>query len=248
MKNNYSKKTLLISAQLFFVMTGVFFLFQSCKKDHPATADAGYSYFPDNIGHYCIYEVDSTVYDDFNHDTTNYKYQIKEVVESYFTDDQGRKSMRIERYKRPYIDTVPYDSLPWTISRVWSFTRTNSMAEKQEENQRFVRLTFVPRKEKKWNGNEYNTIGDWEYSYLDVDVPYMINNMNFDSTLYVEQKSDINLLNYKTYHERYARHVGMIEKNVIDVYDDNLVVGVSVLDRIYGGVIYNIKLVDWGPK
>lgn len=248
MKYNYAKKTLSISTQFFCVMTGVFFVFQGCKKDTPTTSDAGYSYFPDNIGHYCIYELDSTIYDDFTHDTVKYRYQIKEVIESYFTDNQGRQAMRVERYKRPYIDTVSYDSLPWTISRVWSFTRTNSTAEKQEENQRFLRLAFVPRVGKTWNGNQFNTMGDWEYEYKDVDVPYMINNLNFDSTLYVEQKLDTNLLNYKSYHERYARHVGMIEKNVVDVYDDSLVIGVSVLHRIYGGVIYNIKLVDWGPR
>src|ERR1700757_476515 len=110
MKNSYPKKTVLISTPYFFVAAGLFFVFQGCKKDHPVTADAGYSYFPNNIGHYCIYDVDSTVYDDFNHDTLNYKYQVKEVIESYYTDNEGRQAMRIERYKRPYIDTIPYDS------------------------------------------------------------------------------------------------------------------------------------------
>ena len=238
---------LLISSQVFLAVAAVFFIFQSCKKDKPTTNDAGYSYFPDNVGHYCIYDVDSTVYDDFNHDTVNYKYQIKEVIESYFTDNQGRQAMRVERYKRPYIDTVPYDSLPWTISRVWAFTLTNSSGEKTEENQRYVRLAFVPRVGKTWNGNEFNTLGEWDYKYLSVDNPYSINSMNFDSTLMVQQKLDTNLLNYQSYSERYARHVGMIEKEVIDVRDTSLCCG-SVLHRIYSGVIYSIKLVDWGPK
>lgn len=236
---------MLLSPRIWFVCAAAFFLISSCKKDEKIP-DAGYSYFPDNIGHWCIYEVDSTFYNSFDNDTEYYRYQVKEVIESYFTDNSGRQAMRVERYKRPYIDSIPYENLPWVISRVWTFALTSSVAEKVEEDQRFIRLTFVPRKDKKWNGNVYNTIGEWEYKYTSVDEPYMINAMNFDSTLIVIQKLDTNLLNYRIYRERYARHVGMIEKNVIDVYDDILVPGVSVLNRINGGVIYNIKLVSWG--
>ncbi|HET6992688.1 MAG TPA: hypothetical protein VFJ43_15245, partial [Bacteroidia bacterium] len=84
------------------------------------------------------------------------------------------------------------------------------------------------------------------YKYSGVDEPYMVNNVNFDSTLTVVQKDEENLLNRRYYVEHYARNVGMIEKNVIDVFDDSLVIGIPVVDRIYGGVIYNIKLVSWG--
>ncbi|MCX6312872.1 MAG: hypothetical protein NT084_14710 [Bacteroidetes bacterium] len=248
MKENTFKKVLSNFPQTLFVMLLAFLCISSCKKDEATTIDGGYSYFPNAIGHYCIYEVDSTIYDNFNHDTVLYRYQIKEVIESYFTDNMGRTAMRVERYKRPYIDTIAYANLPWTLSRVWAFTRTNSVAEKLEENQRFVRLAFVPRIGKKWNGNEFNTIGEWDYKYTQVDEPYLINAMSFDSTLTVVQKDEENLLNKRYYVERYARHVGLIEKNVIDVADDSLVIGVPVLNRINVGVIYNIKLVDWGPR
>ncbi|MDQ3109587.1 MAG: hypothetical protein M3R17_06795 [Bacteroidota bacterium] len=243
MKKNTSKK-MLLSTRIFFVLTAAFFLISSCKKDQ-AIPDTGYSYFPDNIGHWCIYEIDSTIYDDFNNDTTYTRCQVKEVLESYFTDNSGRRAIRVERYYRPYIDTVPYANLPWTLSRVWAFVRTPSEAEKVEEDQRFIRLAFVPRKDKKWNGNAYNTIGEWSYKYKSVDEPYTINSMTFDSTLNVLQKVDTNLLNYRIYNERYARHIGMIEKNVIDVADDVLAPS-SVLTRINSGVIYHVKLVAWG--
>ncbi len=247
MKTSYVKKMPLQLARFFLVCAAAFLFFHGCKKDGPATNDPGYSYFPEAVGHYCIYEVDSTVYDAFTGDTFSYRYQVKEVIESFFTDNEGRQAMRVERYKRPYIDSIAYDSLPWTISRVWTFVRTNARAEKVEENQRFIRLSFVPRVGKTWNGNAFNTIGEWEYKYLEVDEPYMINSASFDSTLLVEQKLDTNKLYWKWYRERYARHAGMIEKTVYDIYDDQLFPG-SVIDRIQGGVIYNIKLVSWGPQ
>jgi hypothetical protein len=229
---------------MLFMAGCILFFLSSCRKDEKIP-DAGYSYFPDNVGHWCIYDVDSTVYDEFHHDTVYYHYQVKEVIQSYFTDNSGRQAMRIERYKRMYNDTVPFDSLPWTISRVWSFVRTSSEGEKVEENQRFIRLTFVPRKGIKWDGNAYNTIGEWKYKYTSVDEPYSVNNMHFDSTLNVQQKLDTNMLDYRIYSEHYARHVGLIEKDVIDVHDDVLSTA-SVLTRIEGGTIYHIKLVSWG--
>ena len=233
-----------ISSRLLFVLAGAFFLLNACRKDEKVP-DAGYSYFPDNVGHWCIYDVDSTVYDSFSHDTLYYHYQVKEVIQSYYTDNSGRQAMRVERYKRMYNDTVSIESLPWTISRVWSFIRTSSEGEKVEENQRFIRLTFVPRKGNKWDGNLYNTIGEWKYKYTEVDEPYSVSNMHFDSTLNVLQKLDTNMLNYRIYNERYARHVGLIQKDVIDVYDDVLNT-TTVLNRIEGGVIYHIKLLSWG--
>lgn len=232
------------SLQILFVVAGVFSLFTACRKDEKIP-DAGYSYFPDNVGHWCIYDVDSTVYDEFAHDTLYYHYQVKEILQSNFTDNSGRQAIRVERYKRMYNDTVSIDSLPWVISRVWSFIRTSSEGEKVEENQRFIRLTFVPRTGNKWDGNLYNTIGEWKYKYTEVDKPYSINSMYFDSTLNVLQKLDTNMLNYRIYNERYARHVGLIEKDVIDVYDDVLNT-TTVLNRIEGGVIYHIKLLSWG--
>ncbi|HEU4716217.1 MAG TPA: hypothetical protein VFU15_00200 [Bacteroidia bacterium] len=222
-------------------------VFSSCKKD--GTVDTGYSYFPDAIGHYCIYDVDSTVYDDFNNDTVVYRYEVKEIIESYFTDNQGRQAMRVERYRKNYSDTVPYANQPWTISRVWSFVRTSSEAEKQEENQRYIRLTFVPREGKTWNGNAYNTLGEMDYKYASVDQPYSLNAMNFDSVATVLQEDETNLITRKFYQERYARNVGMIEKSIIDVHGrtDTLILS-PVMGRITGGVVCNFRLVDWGPR
>lgn len=237
-------KTLL---QPIFAICILALLLQGCKKDEEVDTDIGWGYFPTEIGHWVIYEVDSTVYRDFFSDTLYFRYQVKEVLQSEFIDNEGRPSIRIERYRRNYDSLLPYDSIPWYLSRVYAFTRTNGWAEKLEENERFIRLAFPVEQGKSWNGNAYNTIGEWTYKYKDVDEPYSIGSFSLDSTVRVEQKNEINLISHRTYSERYAKNIGMIQKNVIDV-SDTAFGSVPVIDRIYSGVIYNITLVDYGPR
>lgn len=240
---NASYMKMLIAALAF---TAAFSLY-SCREDNIIDSDIGWGYFPTNVGHWVVYEIDSTVYDDFEGDTDVYRYQVKEYFESSFIDNEGRPTIRIERYKRWYDPNVPYDSIPWYLSRVWAFTRTNSNGEKLEENERFLRLSFPATQGKTWNGNVYNTIGEWTYKYREVDVPFSIAAFAFDSTVLVEQKNEINLINHRVYKERYAKNVGLIEKNVIDVHDTAFG-PVPVINRIHDGMIYNIRLVDYGPR
>ena len=40
--------------------------FWSCKKDKTVTPDAGYNYFPNQVGRYVVYDVDSLYYDQNN--------------------------------------------------------------------------------------------------------------------------------------------------------------------------------------
>lgn len=218
----------------------------SCEKDQPVPTEPGYDYFPTELGHYCIYDVDSTVYDDFTGDTFYYQYQVKEILESYFIDNEGRTAIRVERYRRDYNDSIAINAIPWHLSRIWSFTRTTERGEKTEENIRYVRLTFPVKKEERWNGNAFNNQQEWNYKYTATDVPYSLNNMNFDSTLVVQQLYRVNGLEHREYVERYAKHVGLIEKTVIDVKDNTVNLSVPLLDRIESGVIYTIRLIEYG--
>ncbi len=84
---------------LFFVF-GLFFF--SCKKDVETvpSPDMGYNYFPEDIGSYVIYEVDSIAYDDKSHAPDTTRYLLKEVIASSFIDNSGRPTLRIERFKK----------------------------------------------------------------------------------------------------------------------------------------------------
>lgn len=180
----------------------------SCKKDKPVQGDVGYGYFPALIGSWIIYDVDSTVWDDFQIPSivTNYQYQIKEVIESSFIDDQGREALRWERYKRDSIKG------PWVIKDVWVANKTATTAEKVEENIRYIRLVFPIKLAKIWDGNATNTKDGWDYQYTEIDAANTIGGLSFDSTLTVSQQDFNPWIFYDFFEEKYAKNVGLIYK------------------------------------
>src|SRR5688500_17093829 len=98
----------------------------SSSQERSSTIPAGltYTYFPGNIGHEVIYDATLITRDEFTGDDDTLIFQIKEVVESVFMDNQNRPTLRLERYKR---DT-PND--PWVISDVWTANRTPTLLER----------------------------------------------------------------------------------------------------------------------
>ncbi len=204
----------------------------SCKKDKATPLNIGYTYFPDKVGHWIIYDVT-----DIQHDITSdtFRYQIKEVIESKFIDIEGKEAMRIERYKRDN------DTLPWVIKDVWEARLDNYRAEKTEENIKYIKMVFPVDDNQFWDGNVFNTNIEWEYFYEDIDAPYSLPNFNFDSTVKVVQRENFNAVEFENAYEIYAKNVGMIKKQLIDL-DIN---GFNI-DSISKGFELYQELIDFG--
>jgi hypothetical protein len=214
----------------------VMFFVVSCKKDQQVPVNWGYNYFPNNVGHYVIYNVDSLVLNVLHTQPIDtFKYQIKEVIDSIFPDITGRPTQRIERYKR----TDP--SQPWVIEKVWTGNLTQTDAERNEDNEKYVRLIFPPSLYATWNGNAYNTLGQMNYEYLAVDQPLAVAGTYFDSTLTVLQDSNLNLIQHQFYFEQYARNVGRIYKVIIDLNYSNPNPDISVFNWLN---THNIVITD----
>lgn len=204
MKNNF--------IALYFLFSLVFF---SCKKDEKTvTINYGYNYAGLTVGKYVIYDVDSIFYNVPFGVVANFKFQIKEVVDSKYIDAQGNEAYKIIRYKK---DTAV--SPDWVHQVVWNAAITNSNFQKVEDNVRFVKLIFPIKNGKKWNGNSMNTLSAWEYEYTSTHQPERIGTTNLDSVITVTQFDDGNeiLIQRQFYQEKYAANIGLVYKRIIDI-------------------------------
>jgi hypothetical protein len=202
---------------LVMCITGITFI--SCKKDQqqPGNTYMGYDYFPNNVGHYVIYQCDSIIINPLSTHVPpfdTFHYQIKEVIDSIFLNNSGQPTQRIVRYKRTN-DSIPWTNI-FTSEKVWTGNLLSNNAQRQEDNYRYIKLVFPLTLNETWNGNAMNTLGTWNYQYTTLNTPATINGTLFDSTLTVMQLNNPNLQGNRFYEEQYATGVGLIYKEVVD--------------------------------
>lgn len=202
------------------------------KSENVPRPDMALNYFPLEEGRVVIYNVDSTVYNNFNNTITNYLFQLKDTVTNKFTDAQGNETYRLERYKK----TATQD---WFFQKVITRKIINNRAEEFIDNKRYVRLVFPPTLQSTWNGNVYNDLGDWRHEVKDLDVPLKIGTHQLDSTISIHQYNEVNLIREDIYDETYAKNIGLVVKEVKAV-DKNISTGV-----ITKGFKYKMQLDSW---
>jgi len=244
----------------FLVVTIIFLsTVYSCKKEkEPAVVDMGYNYFPGKQGDYIVYDVDSFFYNDFTKHIDTFKFQLKEKIESIFMDNEHRPTMRIERFVRFYDPKKPYSSIPWKLNNVWTANQIAGMAEKVEENVRFIKLVFPIVAKTSWNGNAKNNLAPLNYTYASVDLPATIGDTHFDSVLQVTQQDALTVISKKYYIEKYAKNFGMVYKHVIDVesqpdssWPDSVLIkwrDTPIMDRVDSGIQYIVKFNSYGHE
>ncbi len=221
----------------------------SCKKNSDTdSVDMKKDYFPLEVGRYIVYNIDSTIYDEITHIPTTYKYQIKEKITQTFTDNENQTAYRLERYIKWYDSTKAYSQIPWQIKEVWMINAYATSIERQESNIRFVKLIFPPQQNTQWNGNAKNNLGYQTYTYSYVDNPTTISALYFEKTLKVMQNDFRTLINYQHAEEQYARNVGLIYKNYINVSSQTIIPNIPVENRAEKGVIFKMQIVSYGKE
>jgi hypothetical protein len=184
----------------------------SCKKDSVIPPDPYFrNYFPNKVGSYIIYDCDSIVYDDFNNRVDTFRFKIKELYHSQFTDNSGRSAIRLERWKKPA------DTLSYFLKDVWQVVKDENQVEKVEEDVRFIKMIFPVKSGREWNVNALNSLGSRMYSYEDAHTAYSNGTLNFDSTVTMRNLDPENLVSEYRNTEIFATNVGMVYKSQVDV-------------------------------
>ena len=232
----------------------IFITIICCKKKTDPSVDVGYDYAPTNIGKYVVYDVDSIVYDDFKHDTIEYKYRIKEKLAENITDNSGRSAIKLIRYIKKFNPTISYDNIPWIIKDVWTYTKTRTTLEVVEEDVRFTKIAFPVNNNTNWNGNAYNTLGEWNYSYSYFDKTENINNQSLSNVLCVIQKDDKNknAIHRQYYVEKFAKDIGLVYREIKDLVSYTVTANngtvTPVETRISKGVVYTLNYISHGNE
>ena len=229
---------------LFVLFLGVVFF--SCKKDKvivPST-DFGYNYFPNDVGHYVIYQVDSIGRDDLSNHHDSTRYLLKELIAATFLDNANRPTLRIERYYQFYhFSTHTWDTA-WSVPKVWTANRTQTTLEKKEENITYLKLVFPVKQDKQWNGNTYNALGDKEYQITSVDQHETINALSFDSVATVTQFQKKDIIDTIDEAEKYARNIGLIYKKRDSLYFSYSSITQNYSDAV--GYRFTQKIISYG--
>ncbi len=225
-------------------LVGFCMLISSCKDDKlvPDIESQYAGYFPLHQGQWTEYDADSIIHletdDGFYLDTAirAYHFQIREEVDSSFTDAEGEPAWRISRYKR--IDST----YPWTFLNLWTAKLTSTSGQRVEDNIRFIKLSFPLDIRTTWNGNAYNNYPVEAYEYDDIHVPLALGSLSFDSTVTVIQNNFISNINRIIKREVYAKNVGLISKVIDSLNIVNLPDGSTVT---LNGTEYKLEIRDF---
>lgn len=233
----------------------IILLLVSCKKENTSfTTTSVNAYFPLQVGKLIIYDLDSTVFTNFNQTETVRHYQAQYKVQDSTTDNLGREGYTIYRYLRS-------DSTQdWTMDNVFTVFPTDNLVECIQDNLRFIKLAAPVENGFSWKGNSYLAFDpyrsyvfanpafmeDWEYTYEDVNKPLTVGTQTFDSTVTVLEVADstgdpkVPGTEYaeKTFSiEKYAKGVGLIYKDFIHWE-------YQAIDHTYKGFGERLSIID----
>jgi hypothetical protein len=181
-------------------------LLAACKReDAPAPGDPGLGYFPIDVGTWVEYQVDSVWRDDLVGVHDSLSYHLLERIEEHYIDPAGRPAQRIVRHVRD-------EAGAWVPRDVWMSTRSAQQAEKLEENERRLKLSFPLRTGRKWDVNILNTRPPWEVEVEELDVARTVHGLTYDRTVALRNTVPANLITTRDLFERYAYDVGLVEK------------------------------------
>ncbi|HOY39572.1 MAG: hypothetical protein KBB11_09595 [Bacteroidales bacterium] len=220
-----------------------FSLFAASCDNTPEAEPAGLyglQYFPLDTSKFILYDVVEITIDKPVNVYDTLHYQLMERYSEPYTDNSGNLAYKMERWVRDD------DLSNFTLSDVWVAQVSDQSAQTVEENVRFVKIRFPARPNRSWNGNVFNIYESQEYYITNIDKAAEINGFSFDSTLTVVQQLDSSLIHKNDCIEIYAKNIGLVFKQKININSQEVIPNVDIDDRITTGTKYYQKIIGFG--
>lgn len=201
------------------------------------------SYFPLDSGSWREFCVTSITIDEPIALFDTQRYYVREQIGDIFVDNVGDTMRQIERFRRKSLTS------DWERQNSWlAYVRGVEVIE-VEENTRYIKMDLPLFEGKTWNGNAYNrtdTLEEYQYCVEDIDVYMQIGEFSFDSVLSISQKNELTAITKVSFVERYAKNVGLVQKQQIDIYSDTYNPNIDIEDRITQGTLIYYDLIGFG--
>jgi hypothetical protein len=212
----------------------LFFLFSCGKETETFQSEAVADYLPLTVGKYITYRIDSTVFTNQGRNEEVHKYQVKHVIESQMSDNQGRPSYRVFQYLNDSTGTKT-----WVPNGTYFITPLTDQVEVIENNLRFIKLHLPLKTDVTWKGNKYlssdpyaslfqfsndDNMNDWDYDYSKFDATVTIAGKTINDVYtitQIDESLNAPVTDPRSYGarslgtEKYAKNIGMVSRDYI---------------------------------
>lgn len=245
-------KPLLLFASLLFLLC-----ISSCSDtiEDFGTDQLELDFFPVELGKYWEYQLDSIVYSGFSGTETETTSYAREEIFELDTDATNETRYLVRRTWRRSLE----DS--WTLTDIWTMTRSESQATKTEENIRLINLIFPPREGASWSGDSFVrdgfivTIGgenlemfkNWDFEITSRMEQELVGISTYEDVITVQQADDENAIELRFSQEKYAKNIGLVyrEQRILDTQCIDVCEGQPWEEKAQRGFILRQTIIDF---
>lgn len=222
---------------LFFL---VIIFFTACKEDNIYITEnhIDKEYFPLKTSNTITYKVTEINIDAPSDVFDTNIYFLKEIIDIPFIDSEGDTAYRIERY-------ISLNNDYWKIYQVWSAKTTKTNAELVEENNRIVKLKFPITLNKQWNGNLLNSLEPATFKLNKLNFNYYSGGINYNDCISVLQDSSFSIINKDYEYEIYAKHIGLIYKEITHINSQIITPDIDIEMRVTTSYVYKQEILSY---
>ena len=181
-------------------------LILSCTED-AEIIPLGLDYFPINVGEFRVYDVMETTYVDKVETIENYQFR-ESFYDSIESENEVTFLMRIERRSTELENWVSIESI--------AIRQTTTNLDYREANISLIKMSYPVLASRMWDGNAQNQNPSQSYRYEELDE----NDDIFDQSEHIKViLSDLpaNIVERDERFEIYARGIGLVERNFVEI-------------------------------